>query len=264
MIFYIPKERIKKIGILFVFVAAFCIGFFGYSPQVIESSSHEWGLSFRNEGEAPIPNLDSDTLTPLNAFYKTTQPTKKLFITFDAGFENGNTPAILEALKKHNVQAVFFLVGPYIESNQELVKQRVAEGHIRGNHSYNQPDMRSKSKEEFLLELSKMEQSYQSIIGQHMTEKYYRPPEGKFTTENLEWAKEAGYKTLFWSLAYVDWYVDKQPSHEQAFSKLIPRTHDGAIVLLHSTSKTNAEILDQLLTKWEELGYTFGKPSEIN
>jgi len=94
-------------------------------------------------------------------------------------------------------------------------------------------------------------------------QKFYRPPEGKFSDENLKWAQALGYKTVFWSLAYVDWNPEDQPSKEKAFSKLLPRTHDGAIVLLHSTSATNAAILDELLTKWEEMGYTFGSVTEL-
>lgn len=93
--------------------------------------------------------------------------------------------------------------------------------------------------------------------------KYYRPPQGKYSENNLKMANELGYKTVFWSLAYVDWYVDKQPTKEEAFSKLLPRIHPGAVVLLHSTSKTNSEILDELLTKWEEEGYTFGTLDEL-
>ena len=93
--------------------------------------------------------------------------------------------------------------------------------------------------------------------------KLYRPPQGKFSTENLKMAKSLGYHTVFWSLAYVDWYNDDQPTREEAFDKLIPRIHNGAVVLLHSTSKTNSEILDELLTKWEDMGYTFGDMSEL-
>jgi peptidoglycan-N-acetylmuramic acid deacetylase len=92
---------------------------------------------------------------------------------------------------------------------------------------------------------------------------YYRPPQGKYSVENLEMAKELGYSTFFWSLAYVDWNVDDQPTHEEAFNKLTKRVHPGAVVLLHVTSKTNGEILDELLTKWEDMGYTFGTLDEL-
>jgi peptidoglycan-N-acetylmuramic acid deacetylase len=111
--------------------------------------------------------------------------------------------------------------------------------------------------EAFTKEIQDLENEFYNITGQRMA-KYYRPPQGKYSVENLTMAKDLGYRTFFWSLAYVDWYVDKQPSKEEAFKKLIGRIHPGAIVLLHSTSKTNSDILDELLTKWEEMGYTFG------
>jgi len=94
-------------------------------------------------------------------------------------------------------------------------------------------------------------------------QKFYRPPQGKYSESNLKMAQELGYQTVFWSLAYVDWYVDQQPTQEEAYAKLLPRIHPGAVVLLHSTSKINAEILDDLLTKWEQEGYTFGTLNEL-
>jgi peptidoglycan-N-acetylmuramic acid deacetylase len=114
----------------------------------------------------------------------------------------------------------------------------------------------------FCAELSQTETLYREITGKEMP-KLYRPPQGKYSTENLKAAQKLGYKTLFWSLAYVDWYTDKQPTAQQAFDKLIPRIHNGAVVLLHSTSATNAQILDELLTKWEQMGYQFGRISDL-
>ena len=176
---------------------------------------------------------------------------------------NGNTPAILDALKKHQAPATFFIVGNYMETSPDLVKRMVEEGHTVGNHTYHHPDMsKIGDKEAFRKELSDLEVLYEETIGTPMT-KYYRPPQGIYSEANLKMAKELGYKTFFWSLAYVDWYQDKQPSREEAFSKLIPRIHPGAVVLLHNTSKTNGEILDELLTKWEELGYSFHPLSEL-
>ena len=182
---------------------------------------------------------------------------KVIYLTFDAGYENGNTEAILDALKKHNVSATFFVVGHYLESAPELVKRMVKEGHTVGNHTYHHLDMSSiSSKESFRKEMDDVSGLFEEITGTKLS-MYYRPPQGKYSTENLKMAQEFGYHTFFWSLAYVDWYQDKQPTKEEAFHKLIGRIHPGAIVLLHSTSKTNAEILDELLTKWEELGYSF-------
>ena len=139
----------------------------------------------------------------------------------------------------------------------------VAEGHLVGNHTFSHPDMSAiRDKTAFLGELTRVEETYRTLTGQEMA-KIYRPPQGKYSPENLQMAAEAGYHTFFWSLAYVDWYVDDQPTREQALDKLLPRIHSGAIVLLHSTSATNAQILDELLTKWEEMGYSFGSLTEL-
>ena len=159
--------------------------------------------------------------------------------------------------------SAFFLVGNYLERNADLVRRMAAEGHIVGNHTMHHWDMsKLGEKEAFSKELTDLENLYQQTVGEELP-KYYRPPQGIYSEENLKMAQELGYRTVFWSLAYVDWNNDAQPTREQALSKLIPRTHNGAVVLLHSTSKTNAEILDELLSKWEEMGYTFGSLDEL-
>ena len=122
--------------------------------------------------------------------------------------------------------------------------------------------MSGMGKEEFQKELSELEALYEQTTGKKMA-KFYRPPQGKYSENNLKIAKELGYKTFFWSLAYVDWNQDAQPTHEEAFSKLLKRVHPGAVVLLHNTSRTNGEILDELLTKWEEMGYRFKALEEM-
>ncbi len=231
--------------------------------ETASSANTNWGLSFQKDGEAPIANASADYLKQYNSYYIGDTSKKTIYLTFDAGFENGYTETILDALKKHSVKATFFLVGNYIETAPELVIRMVNEGHTVGNHTYSHPDMSSISDiENFKKELNKMESLYKSLTGKDL-EKIYRPPQGKYSEENLKQAQQLGYKTIFWSLAYVDWYTDDQPTKDEAFNKLIPRIHNGAIVLLHSTSKTNAEILDELLTKWEELGYTFGTLQDL-
>lgn len=220
-------------------------------------AAENWGLGFGQEGSQPTGNASTEELAKYNAHYVGGNTEKVIYLTFDAGYENGNTEPILDALKKHNVSATFFVVGHYLESAPELVKRMVEEGHSVGNHTYHHPDMSSiSSKESFQKEMEDVENKFKDITGTELV-RYYRPPQGKYSTKNLEMAKEMGYHTFFWSLAYVDWYQDKQPSKEEAFKKLVGRIHPGAIVLLHSTSKTNGEILDELLTKWEEMGYTF-------
>lgn len=154
-------------------------------------------------------------------------------------------------------------MGNYLETQPELVCRMVEEGHTVGNHTYSHPDMSAiADAESFRQELEKNEALYREVTGQEMP-KLYRPPQGKFCESNLRMAQQLGYRTVFWSLAYVDWYQDEQPTPEQAFEKLVPRVHPGAVVLLHSTSSTNAAILDELLTRWEELGYSFGRLEEI-
>lgn len=225
--------------------------------------SASWGLSFQEEGKRPAGNATIDDLKQYNAYYASDTDEKILYLTFDAGYENGNTPAILEALKKHQAPAVFFAVGNFIKDNPDLIKRMITEGHIVGNHTMTHPDMSQiSSMESFQKELEGVEELYTSVTGEPMT-KFYRPPRGVYSTENLSMAKELGYSIFFWSLAYVDWIQEQQPSKEEAFQKLIPRIHPGAIVLLHNTSSTNAAILDELLTRWEEMGYQFHSIKEL-
>lgn len=223
----------------------------------IAPATENWGLGFQKDGELPTANASIDELKKYNAYYAEDTEEKVIYLTFDCGFENGNTAQILDALKKHKAPATFFVVGNYLSTSPELVKRMVKEGHTVGNHTYHHPDMSQiSSKEDFEKELKEVEKEYQEITGKEIA-RYYRPPQGKYSEENLQMAKELGYNTFFWSLAYVDWYENDQPSREEAFDKLLPRIHPGAIVLLHNTSKTNGEILDELLSKWEEMGYTF-------
>ena len=228
------------------------------SVQAVSSEITNWGLSFKEEGVPPVGNATSEKLAENNALYCAPDDKKVIYLTFDAGYENGHMPQILEALSKHDVKATFFLVGHYFETEPELVKQIVTEGHTVGNHTYSHPDMSAIVGEtEFKAELEKNEALYKDITGSDMP-KLYRPPQGKFSESNLAMANQMGYETVFWSLAYVDWQQDQQPSADEAFSKLLPRIHPGAVVLLHSTSNTNGQIMDELLTKWEEMGYSFG------
>ncbi len=263
------KIRLKKAALLIALLAsAFLLGrgvaYVRYEkfaqlaiPASGSVSTANWGLGFGQEGSQPTGNATVEELKKYDAYYVGNNSEKVIYLTFDAGFENGNTAPILDALKKHNVPATFFVVGHYLESAPELVKRMVAEGHYVGNHTYHHLDMSSiSSKESFEKEVKDVETKFKEITGGELA-RFYRPPQGKYNTKNLEMAKDMGYHTFFWSLAYVDWYQDKQPTHEEAFKKLVGRIHPGAVVLLHSTSKTNGEILDELLTKWEEMGYTF-------
>ena len=259
------------VTLVFFLSAMFLLGrTIHYTVDNVSNSTHiiaeadNWGLGgFGENGEKPAGNVSAEELKKYDAYYLDESDEKVIYLTFDAGYENGNTEPILDALKKHNVSATFFVVGHYLESSPELVKRMLAEGHTVGNHTYTHPDMSAiSSMEAFQKEMEDVEKKYEEITGEKMV-KYYRPPQGKYSMENLKMAQELGYKTFFWSLAYVDWYQDNQPTRDEAFEKLIGRIHPGSIVLLHSTSSTNGEILDELLGKWEEMGYRFGTLSEL-
>ena len=222
-----------------------------------------WGLSFRQEGMPPVAPVNQATLEKMGGVYLGDTKEKTIYLTFDAGYENGCTARILDVMQKHNVPAAFFLVGNYLEKNGDLVRRMVEEGHIVGNHTMHHKDMsKLNDPEVFGKELRDLEELFKEVTGKELP-RYYRPPQGVYSEENLKMAQEMGYKTVFWSLAYADWDNEKQPTREQAFGKLLPRIHNGAVVLLHSTSQTNAEILDELLTKWEEMGYCFGSLTDL-
>ena len=248
--------RKKDVGMILAAVGlalGVAAGIFFYRVETTVS----WGLSFQREGEAPRGMAGPERLRQWDAWYLGDTGEKVIALTFDAGYENGYTERILDTLKKHQVKAAFFLVGNFLEKEPDLVRRMAAEGHTVGNHTMTHPDMSAVSDSAaFRKELEGVETLYREITGEELP-KFYRPPRGVYSEENLALAQELGYTTVFWSLAYVDWLSDAQPTREQALEKLIPRTHPGTVVLLHSTSRTNAEILDELLTKWKEMGYRF-------
>ena len=250
---------------LWILAAAFAAAI-GTAVWIFFSSTlptGSWGLSFRQEGMPPIGNAGVDQLRQYDAAYIGDTGEKVLYLTFDAGYENGCTAEILDILKEQEVQAAFFLVGNYIEKNADLVRRMVQEGHTVGNHTMHHYDMsRLSDKAAFQKELTDLEALYRDTVGSLMP-KFYRPPQGLYSEENLAMAKELGYQTVFWSLAYVDWNNDSQPSREQALSKLLPRTHNGAVILLHSTSRTNAQILGELIEHWKAEGYRFASEEEL-
>ena len=237
---------------------------FSFVPLNANATEGNWGLSYSNEGEKPAGNTTAEELAENDAYYVGSGEDRIIYLTFDAGYEDGYMPDILDVLKETEVPAAFFVVGTYIKDNPELVKRMVNEGHIVGNHTESHPDMSAiASKEAFAQELASPEQQYLDVIGEEMP-KFYRPPQGKYSESNLQMAKELGYKTVFWSLAYVDWEKDNQPTKEQAFSKLIPRVHPGTVLLLHSTSKTNTEILKGLIEEYRSMGYEFKSLYELS
>ncbi len=235
------------------------------SGYIQTASSGSWGLGFGADGSETQPSgsLSKEELSKYDAWYLGDDKEKVLYLTFDCGYENGNTEKILDALQKHHAKGTFFVVGHFLESAPEQVKRMCEEGHMVGNHTWHHYDMEKLSDEAvFQEEVNSVAEKYKEITGKELN-RFYRPPQGKYNLDNLAMAQKMGYQTIFWSLAYVDWNQDAQPSREEAFSKLTGRVHPGAVVLLHNTSNTNGEILDELLTRWEGMGYRFGTLDEL-
>ena len=188
---------------------------------------------------------------------------KKLYLTFDAGYENGNIEKILDVMREENVTGAFFILSNIIVKNPDIVKRMADEGHLVCNHTMHHRDMsKITDQDDFAGELRALEELYREMIGGEMP-KYYRPPEGRFSEANLAAAQALGYKTVFWSFAYADWDNAKQPGAEYAIKKILDNTHNGAIILLHPTSATNAAILSDLIKEWRAMGYRFGTLDEL-
>lgn len=258
------RARAALAVVLLLLAAAVPLSRLANRQQAVAAAAvNNWGLSFQTEGRTPQGNATAAELKKYDAYFCGEEDQPVIYLTFDAGYENGYTAQILDVLQAHNAPAAFFLVGNYLQQEPELVQRMLDEGHIVGNHTWSHPDIATiQTKEALEEQLTKLEDLFREVTGREMS-KYYRPPQGKYSQDNLELAQSLGYTTVFWSLAYVDWYENDQPTRDQAFAKLIPRIHNGAVVLLHSTSRTNAEILDELLTAWEDLGYRFGTLDEL-
>ena len=226
------------------------------------NESSGWYCQHMKDGTRPPLPPEMSYITEHGGYY-IGEDEKVIYLTFDAGYENGNVEKILDTLKQENVPGAFFILDNLAKTNTDLVKRMVDEGHTVCNHTAKHKDMtKMTSKEDFAAELRAMEDVYRDKIGGEIA-RYYRPPEGKFNEQNLAWADELGYKTIFWSFAYADWDNANQMSREKAIEKIITNTHNGEVILLHPTSKTNAEILPELIAKWREMGFTFGTLDEL-
>lgn len=234
---------------------------FSDSVTVMNESSG-WYCQHMKDGARPPLPPEMSYITKHGGYY-IGEDEKVIYLTFDAGYENGNVEKILDTLKQENVPGAFFILDNLAKTNTDLVKRMADEGHTVCNHTAKHKDMtKMTSKEDFAAELKAMEDVYREKIGCEIA-KYYRPPEGKFNEQNLAWADELGYKTIFWSFAYADWDNANQMSREKAIEKIISNTHNGEVILLHPTSKTNAEILPELIAKWREMGFSFGTLDEL-
>ena len=225
------------------------------SSAVGYNDRKSWWFS-RNQTNTPPTAQQDINIMQYDAYYLGDTDNKVIYLTFDEGYENGYTSQILDTLKEYNIKAAFFVTKSYIESEPELVKRMVEEGHVVGNHSTTHPDMTTKTDEEILWELESCAQAFQEVTGTEMP-RFFRPPEGVYSIRTLEKTQQAGYKTIFWSYAYQDWDVNNQPGKQAAYDMAVNNCHNGAIMLLHAVSQSNTEALADIITTYQQNGYTF-------
>lgn len=225
----------------------------------VNNNCIDWWIVPNKDHQTPRVNTDINfKLEDYDAYYVGDTSKKVLYLTFDEGYENGYTSKILNILKENDVKAIFFVTLPYVKDNPDLIKRMVDEGHIVGNHSHHHPSMPDYAVNEakFNKEFSDVEDLFKEITGTDMP-KVFRPPMGKYSERSLAMTKNLGYKTLFWSFAYHDWDINKQPNPDTAKEKIVSNFHDGSVMLIHAVSKTNTEILDYVLKEAKNQGYSF-------
>ncbi|MBQ6820051.1 MAG: delta-lactam-biosynthetic de-N-acetylase [Clostridium sp.] len=245
----------------------FLLSLITFNSHTINASDDlelNWYFVNREKGKTPEqPKESAEYLSEYDGYYVGDTNSKVLFLTFDQGYENGNTSKILDILKEEQVPAAFFVVKPYITQQPEIVKRMHKEGHLVCNHSANHPSMASiKDNDKFKKEFFDVEEEYKLLIGEDMP-KYFRPPMGKYSKNSLKQTKDLGYKTIFWSFAYKDWLVNDQPDENLAIKKIVDGAHPGAIILLHSVSDTNTKVLKTVIKELKSQGYEFKSLNEL-
>ena len=247
-------KLIKPIIVVFLL---FCIIESFASAESYSNQPINWAIKKSTGGvPAEAGKAWDDLLARHGAFYKADPSKKEIYLTFDNGYENGYTAQILDVLKKEKVPATFFVTGHYLETASDLVKRMATEGHIVGNHSWSHPDLTKSSDEQMVEELEKVRKKAEELTG-NKTMKYIRPPRGVFSDRTLAIAKQQGYTHAFWSLAYVDWNTDHQKGAQYAYDNIMKQMHPGAVILLHTVSKDNADALERVIQDVKKEGYTF-------
>lgn len=242
--------------VLFGFSLCAC----GNADMVVQGTGYDstkigWGLKRVENSQPEVPDEWQQMLKKYDGYYLGNTGEKVMYLTFDEGYENGYTAKILDVLKKTGTPAAFFVTGPYIDKEPELVKRMVDEGHIVGNHTVNHPSMPDLTEDGITKELSQLNEKYFKLTNQNMT--FMRPPKGEFSEKSLAATQNNGYKSIFWSIAYADWDTNNQKGVDYAVNQVTKQFHNGAIILLHAVSEDNANGLEQIISNAKQQGYTF-------
>ena len=256
----------KKV-LLRTFCVLLLINIFVPSISAYAASEMHWYCKRNKDHKQPSVDTDMSFIEKCGGFYVDKNhgddcDEKVVYLTFDVGYENGNVGKIMDTLKEEGVRGSFFVLGNVIDRNPELIKRMNDEGHLVCNHTTHHKNLVGAGKETFDTELLTLEKKYKDLTGKDMA-KFYRPPEGTFDKTTLEYAKELGYSTVFWSFAYADWDNNKQMSEDKALEKILSNIHNGEIMLLHPTSDTNAKIMGRLVKELKSQGYKFSTLDEL-
>ena len=226
------------------------------ASQALSNKKIGWGIKRTDNHEQPdLGKQNEELINKYNGMCLGNKDQKYVYLTFDLGYEAGYTNAILDALKENNVNVTFFITAHYVNTASDILQRMINEGHIVGNHTVNHKSMPDLSDEELKKEVMTLHQTIYEKYGYEM--KYLRPPKGEYSERTLQLTDSLGYKSVMWSFAYVDWDEKKQPSREDAMKKIIDNLHNGEIMLLHATSKTNSEIMNDMIKKVKDEGYEF-------
>lgn len=230
------------------------------------NSAYSWYIK-RNGALRPLIQKEQELIYKYDGYFIDKkrcdkEDDKVLYLTYDAGYENGNIEKILDVMKEEDVTSAFFILDNIILKNADLVTRMINEGHLVCNHTKSHSDLTRLSDKEIATSIVALEDIYRNATGREMA-KYFRFPEGRYNEESLKCVQSLGYKTIFWSFAYADWDNKNQTSEDKAIKKILDNTHNGAVILLHPTSDTNAKILKTLIRSWRESGYRFGTLDEL-
>ena len=232
------------------------------SIELLPNSKIGWGIKRSDNHEQPdIGSKNKEIMDKYQGIYMGNKDKKTVYLTFDLGYEAGYTSKILEVLKNNDVKATFFITAHYVNTQADLVKQMIDEGHIIGNHTVNHKSMPSCSLETINKKVMDLHSAISGKFGYEM--KFIRPPKGEYSERTVAYTNTLGYKTVMWSFAYDDWDEKKQGREEYGKKKILDNVHNGEIMLLHATSKDNANILDDVIKQIKQMGYEFKNIDEF-
>lgn len=236
---------------------------FSYSTSATPSEE-TYGYGYKKQYNEQPPDLGfyAPLIEKYNGIYMGDPNKKKVYLTFDNGYEQGYTSTVLDVLKEKQVPATFFLTGHYVDDEKELVKRMVKEGHIIGNHSNKHLDFTKASESKIKQDLKALDEKIKSYTNQDSV-LFFRPAEGRFNEKSLEITNNLGYVNVFWTVAFVDWHSDRKNGWKHAFNEVMEQIHPGAIILLHTVSQDNADALSHLIDELRKRGYEFGSIEDL-